>query len=137
MPSSVIQIGGIILIFVIMYMLMIRPQRKRQKQVDEMRSQLKAGDYITTIGGIKGKVMTVKDDLIVIQVGADKVKLEVMRWAISKVDAGGSTASKSTSAKKSENNKEESAEEETKPVRKPRKLSAKADKTEDEDSGKE
>jgi preprotein translocase YajC subunit len=109
-----------------MYLLMIRPQRKREKQVNEMRSALKAGDSITTIGGIKGKIVSVKDDSLVIQVGADKVKMEIMRWAISKIDESGS-ASKSSSAAKKPAAKAEEKEEEPKPARKPRKLTAKTD----------
>jgi preprotein translocase YajC subunit len=123
MPQQFLSIGGIVLIFVIMYLLMIRPQRKREKQVNEMRSSLNVGDSITTIGGIKGKILTVRDDSLVIQVGADKVKMEVMKWAISKVDEKGTAAKTGAAVKKTEEKKEE----EPKPVRKPRKLTAKTD----------
>jgi preprotein translocase YajC subunit len=124
MPQGALQIGGIVLIFVIMYLLMIRPQRKREKQVNEMRSALKAGDSITTIGGIKGKVTSVKDDSLILQVGADKIKIEIMRWAVSKVDVAGAApkAGAKKPAEKAEEKKDEPA-----PVRKPRKLTAKTD----------
>ncbi|MGI6751064.1 MAG: preprotein translocase subunit YajC [Anaerovoracaceae bacterium] len=72
----------------VMYFLMIRPQKKKEKQVNTMRSNLKVGDEILTIGGIRGVISKVRDDYLTIQVGADKTKLEVTRWAISqKVDS--------------------------------------------------
>lgn len=69
-----------------MYFLLIRPQKKKEKEINLMRSNLKVGDEIITIGGICGKIVKVKDETIVIQVGADKVKFEMMRWAVSKVE---------------------------------------------------
>ncbi|MGI6727829.1 MAG: preprotein translocase subunit YajC [Anaerovoracaceae bacterium] len=71
------------LLIIIMYFLLIRPQKKREKQVNTMRANIKAGDEIVTIGGIYGTVMRVKDDNLVIQVGADKTKLEIARWSVS------------------------------------------------------
>jgi preprotein translocase subunit YajC len=68
-----------------MYFLLIRPQKKKDKQIQAMRNNLQVGDEIITIGGIKGKIVKTKDDSIVIQVGADKVKFEMMRWAVSSV----------------------------------------------------
>lgn len=75
----------LVLLLVVMYFLLIRPQKKREKQVNEMRSNVRVGDEIITIGGICGKVVKTKDESLVIQVGADKVKFEVMRWSVSKV----------------------------------------------------
>ena len=75
----------LVLLLVIMYFLLIRPQKKREKQVNEMRSNVRVGDEIITIGGICGKVVKTKDESLVIQVGADKVKFEIMRWSVSKV----------------------------------------------------
>jgi preprotein translocase subunit YajC len=118
-----LQIGFIVLIFVVMYLLMIRPQRKREKQINEMRAALKAGDSITTIGGIKGKIVSVKDDSLILQIGSDKLKIEIMRWAISKIDEGGPA----TKAKEAEKKAAEEKKEEAKPARKPRKLTAKSD----------
>ena len=74
-----------ILVIVIMYFFLIRPQKKKEKQVNEMRSNLKVGDEIVTIGGICGKIVKTKDESFIIQVGADKVKFEMMRWAVSSV----------------------------------------------------
>jgi len=75
----------LILLLLIMYFLLIRPQKKREKQINAMRSAIQVGDEIITIGGICGKVVKTKEETLVIQVGADKTKFEVMRWAISKV----------------------------------------------------
>lgn len=75
----------LILLLVVMYFLLIRPQRKREKNINEMRSRVQVGDEIITIGGICGKVVKTKDESLIIQVGADKVKFEIMRWAVSKV----------------------------------------------------
>ncbi|MBR2080051.1 MAG: preprotein translocase subunit YajC [Oscillospiraceae bacterium] len=73
----------IVLMFGLMYFLMIRPENKKKKQLEEMRGNLKNGDEITTIGGIVGTVVNVKDDNIVIEVGADRVRLEFVKWAVS------------------------------------------------------
>jgi len=87
--------GPLLLLIVIMYFLLIRPQRKREKSVNEMRKGLQVGDEIITIGGLCGKIVKTKDETIVVQVGADKVKFEMMRWAVSKVvESGGKVAPK-------------------------------------------
>ena len=75
----------LVLLLGIMYFLLIRPQKKREKEVNAMRSGVQVGDEIITIGGICGKIVKTKDESLVIQVGADKVKFEIMRWAVSKV----------------------------------------------------
>jgi len=75
-----------------MYFLLIRPQKKKDKQIQAMRSNLQVGDEIITIGGIKGKIVKTKDDSIVIQVGADKVKFEMMRWSVSSVESSAKVA---------------------------------------------
>lgn len=75
----------LILLIAVMYFLLIRPQKKREKEVNAMRSGVQVGDEIITIGGICGKIVKTKDESLVIQVGADKVKFEIMRWAVSKV----------------------------------------------------
>ena len=67
----------------IFYFMLIRPENKRKKEADEMRSSLKTGDRITTIGGIIGTVVSVKDDKFVIETGADQVRIEFAKWALS------------------------------------------------------
>jgi preprotein translocase subunit YajC len=132
----------LILIFAIMYFVMIRPQRKKQKQVEEMRSGVKPGDRITTIGGLQGKIVRVTDDSITIEAGTDKVRLEFMKWAVSKVDEKG--APKSGAAAKVDKSgsapEEEPAEEETeapKTVKKPRRLGFKEPEEDDSKEGRE
>lgn len=70
---------------VIFYVFAIRPQKKKEKQIKEMRSSLKVGDEIITIGGITGKVLKVKEDMITIEVGSAKTKLEMTRWSVGSV----------------------------------------------------
>ncbi|MBQ9229486.1 MAG: preprotein translocase subunit YajC [Eubacterium sp.] len=66
----------------VMYFLMIRPQRKRQKEEQEMRSSIEIGDEIITIGGIVGKVVKIREEDIVIETGTDRVKMRLQRWAV-------------------------------------------------------
>lgn len=75
----------LILLVVIMYFLLIRPQKRRERETAAMRSSVRVGDEIITIGGICGKIVKTKEESLIIQVGADKVKFEIMRWAVSKV----------------------------------------------------
>ena len=75
----------LVILIAVMYFLLIRPQKKREKEVNAMRSSVQVGDEIITIGGICGKVVKTKEDSLVIQVGADRVKFEIMRWSVSKV----------------------------------------------------
>ena len=90
MGSSMFSILILVLLFAVMYFLMIRPQKKREKETKAMRASLAVGDEIVTIGGLCCKVVKTKDESIVVQVGPDKVKMEFMRWAVSKVVKQGS-----------------------------------------------
>jgi preprotein translocase subunit YajC len=71
-----------VVLVAVMYFLMIRPQKKRQKEEQEMRSSLEIGDEIITIGGIVGKVVTIREQDIVIETGADRTKMKIQRWAV-------------------------------------------------------
>lgn len=84
-PTSYITIIILVAIFAIMYFLMIRPQKKQQKKDAEMRNNLAVGDDIITIGGIMGKIVTVKEDSVIIETGSDKNKMRILRSAISRV----------------------------------------------------
>lgn len=75
-----------ILIFVIFYFMLIRPQRKKEKKVQEMLNALKVGDRVSTIGGIYGTITNIKDDTLELSVGRDNVKLIFARWAIRQVE---------------------------------------------------
>ena len=69
--------------FALMYFMLIRPENKRKKKEEEMRAALKAGDSITTIGGVKGVVVDVKEDRFVLETGADRVRIEFAKFALS------------------------------------------------------
>ena len=75
-------------IFGLLYLFLIRPKSKRQKQDQKLRESLEIGDEITTIGGIMGRVIAIRDDedAIVIETGSDRVKMKLKRWSISTVD---------------------------------------------------
>ncbi len=83
MSESVSMIVMIVVMIVVFYFFLIRPENKRKKEANEMRNTLKVGDNITTIGGVIGDIVTIKDDTIVIEVGADKVRIEFTKWAVS------------------------------------------------------
>lgn len=68
---------------VVMYFLMIRPENKKKKAAAEMRNSLKVGDVITTIGGVVGTICAVKEQTVVMETGADRVRVEFTKWAIS------------------------------------------------------
>lgn len=81
------QMISTVLMLVIMvgvfYFMLIRPENKRKKEAEQMRSQMKVGDEITTIGGIVGTVVSVKEDNFVIETSADRVRVEFKKWALS------------------------------------------------------
>ena len=80
--SSLMSFVPFILIIGVMYFILIRPQRKRDKADSAMRSNLEVGDMITTRGGIVGKITNIKDDLLTIETGANNVKIRIQRWAV-------------------------------------------------------
>ena len=80
MGSTVIML---VLMIAIFYFMLIRPENKRKKEAEQMRSSVKKGDKITTIGGIVGTVVDVKETRIVLETGADQVRIEFEKWAIS------------------------------------------------------
>ncbi len=73
----------IVVMLAVMYFILIRPENKKKKAAEEMRNSLKVGDTITTIGGIVGTICAVKDKTIVMETGADRVRIEFTKWAIS------------------------------------------------------
>ena len=79
--------GGTLIMLVMMigvfYFMLIRPENKRKKEAEQMRSSVKKGDKITTIGGIVGTVVDVKENSIVIETSADQVRIELAKWALS------------------------------------------------------
>lgn len=80
MGSSIFMLVAMLVIF---YFMLIRPENKRKKEAEEMRGAVKTGDKIVTIGGISGTVVNVKENRIVLETGADQVRIELEKWAIS------------------------------------------------------
>lgn len=81
LQSLILPIG----ILAVFYIFAIRPQKKKEKEINDMRSNLAVGDEVITIGGILGKIITVKEDQVIVEVGATKTRLELTRWAIGSV----------------------------------------------------
>lgn len=82
------QLTGLIVpigFLVVFYLFAIRPQKKRETQIKEMRNNLKVGDNVITIGGIYGKITIVKEDMVSLEVGPNKVRLDVTKWSIGSV----------------------------------------------------
>ncbi len=73
----------LVVMLVVFYFLLIRPENKRKKEAAKMRSELAVGDEITSIGGIIGTICAVKENTIVIETGADRVRIEFTKWAVS------------------------------------------------------
>lgn len=84
-PEQLQQLIVPILFAVFIYLFLIRPQNKREKEVTEMRENLKVGDRVVTIGGIIGEIIVLKEDLISIESGTSKTRIETTRWAIGSV----------------------------------------------------
>lgn len=74
-----------LLLIPVLYFVMIRPQQKRQKQWQQMLSSIKPGDRVTTAGGIRGTILSIKDDVLIIRVAPDNLKMEVVKNAIASV----------------------------------------------------
>ena len=89
-------------VLAIMYFLMIRPENKKKKEAEQMRSAVKVGDKITTIGGIVGKIVMVKPDTIVIETSDDRVRMELTKWAVSTTGVQSSGEEKSSKEEKKE-----------------------------------
>ena len=71
-----------VLMFAILYFFMIRPQKKKDKEIQDMRSSLQIGDEVITTGGIIGIVVSLKEDTLVIETGSDRSKVRIARWAV-------------------------------------------------------
>ena len=108
MGSTVIML---VLMVAVFYFMLIRPENKRKKEAEQMRGAVKTGDKITTIGGVIGTVVNVKDDKIVIETSADQVRIEFAKWAIS-------TNETAAEAKKAEAKKAQDAKAKAKAAKK-------------------
>jgi len=81
--STLIMIG---LFGVMMYFMLLRPQKKQEKAIAEMRNSLRAGDEISTTGGILGKIIQIKEDFIIIETGNDRTKLKIAKWSVRAIE---------------------------------------------------
>lgn len=84
--SMIITIIMLVAVFVVFYFFGIRPQKKQEKQQADMRNNLQVGDEITTIGGIIGKVVSIKDETCVIETSRERTKMRILKSAVSRVD---------------------------------------------------
>ena len=83
---TAVQLLPMILIFVVFYFMLIRPQRKKDKEAKQMLDNLKVGDRICTIGGIYGTIVRIKDQVLTIEVGEQKTQMMIARWAVRNVE---------------------------------------------------
>ena len=77
-------IFGVFLVF--MYFIMLRPQKKQEREINNMRNSLKVGDEITTIGGIIGKIISIKEETVMIETGHDRTRIRILKSAVRNVD---------------------------------------------------
>lgn len=84
--SSLLPLGMLVIMFVAMYFLTIRPQKKAEKEANDMRNNLEIGDEITTIGGIVGKIVSIKEDTCVIETSKNGTKIRILKQAVRNVD---------------------------------------------------
>ena len=82
----------LVAMFALMYFMLIRPENKRKKEAEEMRASMKTGDSVTTIGGVTGVVVDVKEDKFVLETGADRVRIEFAKFALSENHTGAARA---------------------------------------------
>ncbi|MCD7918024.1 MAG: preprotein translocase subunit YajC [Clostridiales bacterium] len=90
----------LVVMVAIFYFLLIRPENKRKKQANELRNSLAVGDEVTTISGVVGTICAVKQNSIVIETGADRVRIELMKWAVSSKGVQTTEDGKSVSTEK-------------------------------------
>lgn len=73
-----------VVVLVVMYFMLIAPQKKREKKATEMRNSLEIGDGVVTVGGVVGRIISIKEDTIVVESASSKIRLK--RWAVSEVE---------------------------------------------------
>lgn len=102
LPMLLVMVG-------IFYFMLIRPENKRKKEAEQMRSSMKNGDKVTTIGGIVGTVVDVKSEKFVLETGADQVRIEFAKWALSSNDTAAEAAKEAVAKKQEQKAKEKAA----------------------------
>ena len=89
-----------VLVFAVMYFILIRPENKRKKQAEEMRSNLSLGDEIVTIGGMTGKIVQITEETVTFETGEDRVRIQIKKWAIQTNDRAEAKAKEQAEEKK-------------------------------------
>ncbi len=84
--NLLVQVLPFVALIAVFYFFMIRPQQKKEKKVKEMLNNMQVGNRVTTIGGIYGRIVALKEDVITIEVGSDKTKIVIARWAVRNVE---------------------------------------------------
>lgn len=84
--AMLVMVLPFVAVLAILYFFMIRPQKKKEKKIQQMRDAVQVGDSITTVGGIIGRVVNIKEDALIIETGADRSKMQIKKWAIQTVD---------------------------------------------------
>lgn len=84
--SMISMVVMIVVLVAVFYFFLYRPQKKQERETTEMRNSIELGDVISTVGGIIGVVVRIKDDMLLIETGADRTRLQVMRWAVRGVE---------------------------------------------------
>lgn len=84
--SVIMTVGMLVVMVAVFYFMIIRPQKKQEKETAKMLDELTPGDTISTVGGIIGVVLKVKDDMVLIETGADRTRIQIAKWAVRKVE---------------------------------------------------
>lgn len=82
----IMTVGMLVVMVAVFYFMIIRPQKKQEKETAKMLDGLTPGDTISTVGGIIGVVLKVKDDMVLIETGADRTRIQIAKWAVRKVE---------------------------------------------------
>ena len=84
--SMIMTVGMLVVMVAVFYFMIIRPQKKQEKETAKTLDELTPGDTISTVGGIIGGVLKVKDDMVLIETGADRTRIQIAKWAVRKVE---------------------------------------------------
>ena len=84
--SMISMVVMIVVLIAVFYFFLYRPQKKQERETTEMRNSIELGDVISTVGGIVGVVVRIKDEMLLIETGADRTRLQVMKWAVRGVE---------------------------------------------------
>ncbi|MFA6729596.1 MAG: preprotein translocase subunit YajC [Eubacteriales bacterium] len=84
--TTLLTFAPFVVLIAVFYFFMIRPQNKRQRETESMRESVMRGDVVTTVGGIVGVVIVVKDNNILLETSGDKTRIQVQKWAIRSIE---------------------------------------------------